>query len=226
MNAFGFEQVAQAIVQSIMAMTLAECITIGIAALALVLSVVSLIYSRKTKRYELSETLRKELMAWYSDCITTLVTLRGIITLIPVDTPVDSELLHMLHKHNTVLYTLAEKGRFYFPNYKRRKKLGTQNMEAYRGHRPLIIDLLVETHKISTFEIEKIQKNQDHVSCCLKGLQKGFTTEMFKLINPDSFIKKHRWHTKMKIIHQKTFSESEYIVYRWSENTESEDNPS
>ena len=107
------------------------------------------------------------------------------------------------------MYSLTELGRFYFPNYNRDKGKGANKTEAYKGNRPLLIDLLVESHKIASLGNDELERNKDCYISKLKRYQKGFTSEAFKLVDPDSYIKAHAKNTKINMIQHETFSESE-----------------
>ena len=155
------------------------------------------------KKYELSESLRKEITSWYDRCIHTLVSLRVHIESGQVNTDKYFEL-------NITLYSLGELGRFYFPNYNRDQGKGTNNSEAYKGNRSLIIDLMVESYKITTREREYLLNNRDYVVSELKLYQKGFTSEVFNKLEPDKHNKNHMENTEISMQHEKTFSESEY----------------
>jgi len=182
-----------------------EIITNIISILALIIAAASVIYTWRTntKKYELSESLRKEILDWYDKCIYTLISLRKLLERNRVNDEKYFEL-------NVTLYSLTESGRFYFPNYNRDKGKGITNSEAYKGNRPLLIDLLVESHKITSQKSEELSNNIAHFVAELKIYQKGFTSELFKLIKPDLYIKKHLKNTTLNILHEKTFSESEY----------------
>lgn len=189
-------------------MTLGEIVANSIAVAAFLLAGTSFIYTWKTntKKYELSETLRKEILDWYDRCISVLILLRKCLE----TDRVDNENFYEL---NATLYSLTELGRFYFPNYNRDKGKGTNNSEAYKGSRPLLVDLLVESYKITVLESKELLSKKEYYLSELKIYQKGFTSELFTLINPDSYIKRHIKNTKLNILHQKTFSESEYAPH-------------
>lgn len=176
-----------------------------IAGVAVLIAIASFIYTWKTntKKYELSETLRKEILDWYDRCILVLVLLRKNLETESVN---DNKYLEL----NANLYSLAELGRFYFPNYNRNKGKGKNNSEAYKGNRPLLIDLLVESNKITSLPSKELLSKKDYHISELKKYQKGFTSELFKLMNPDSYIKRYLKNTELNILQQKTFSESEY----------------
>ncbi len=176
-----------------------------IAGLALIVSIGSLIYTWKTntKKYELSEVLRKELLEWYYRCISIIVVLRKSLESGEINEEKNSEL-------NSTLYSLIEIGRFYFPNYNRDSGKGNKNFEAYKGNRPILIDLLVETYRITSKNKNSLLNQRDYFISELKIYQKGFTTELFLLLDPDTYIKKHIKNTKLKITQRTTFSESEY----------------
>lgn len=180
-------------------------ITNIIAGIALLVAILTFIYTWKmnTKKYELSETLRREILDWYDRCIFVLVLLRKSLETGQIN---DEKYL----KLNATLYSLTELGRFYFPNYNRNKGKGIRNSEAYKGNRPLLIDLLIESYKITSLQSKELLNNKDYFISELKKYQKGFTSELFVLIDPDSYIARHTKNTKLNILQKKTFSESEY----------------
>ena len=176
-----------------------------IAIIALLVAIASFFYTWKTntKKYELSENLRNEILSWYDRCINVLVSLRKHIEVEQIDNENFIEL-------NTSLYSLAEIGRFFFPNYNRNKGKGKNNPEAYKGNRPLLVDLLVESHKITSRKKDELLAKRDYYISELKLYQKGFTSELFLLMKPDLYIERHMKNTALILLHQKTFSESEY----------------
>lgn len=171
--------------------------------IAILISLYSVWYTWKTntKKYELSEVLRKEILDWYSKCIHTLVSLRLILEAKEID---EAEKFRL----NVDLYTLTEEGRFLFPNYDR----STSNppYSAYDGHRSLLLDLLARSYKITSQDTALILKQKSDNLSLLKHFQKAFTSEVFDLLKPDAHIKLHTKNTELNLSHHKTYSASKY----------------
>lgn len=186
-------------------MTTSETINIVIATAALIVSFASAVYifRTNTKKYELSEDIRKEILNWYEKCINVLVLLRNELEINDIEETKVRDL-------NASLYSLTELGRFYFPNYNRDQGKGSNKSAAYKGNRALLIDLLAESYKITSISTNDFQKRQAYYINELTIYQKGFTSEMFLFLDPDSFIQKQMTTAKIVLLHRKTFSESEY----------------
>lgn len=142
-----------------------------IALLSLLLSTLALIYTvvSNTKRFELSDQYKQELLTWYQDTIRVLLKIRGRVAAGTFDWKKESDLLFLLSAQ-------IEIGRFYLPNYQTEK--GQDEPLAYQGNRHPALDCLVNVYK----EL-KHPKHEDQNEY-LKNMQMRFTSVMFKIIDP------------------------------------------
>ena len=153
-------------------MKASDWISIG----SLIIAVIAICYSyfSNTKKYELTDTYRKELLAWYETTLSLLVRLRflteqGCLT------------------HETKCALLAELssqidiGRFYFPNVDSGDSLGSYKPIAFRGHRHVALEFLV-----FSYDIFLKDNAQYHLRDALK-LQRHFTSYIFTILKPSEF---------------------------------------
>ena len=181
-----------------------------VAALSLIVAARSAWSARKANKkkeevskYELSESLRKDILDWYDRCVYILILLRTRLKAGRIN---DEKYLEL----NASLSSLVELGRFYFPNYDRDKDKGQDRPEAYKGKRTLPLDLLVKSYAITSKTRKDLLKKKDYFVSELEIYQEGFTSELFEVLDPDLYIEEHMKNTWLKIRYKKTFSESEY----------------
>lgn len=140
------------------------CITVIIATVGAVYTIVS-----NTKKYELTQSYRREIMQWYYDVISVMTEI--IWHSGEVDSDVESK-----SKLFPRLSALIEVGRFYFPNSDD-QEYGEQKTSAYQGHRDIGLTLLVRFYEIA-------QKPKDEDIDKLQSLKKRFTSYIFDVIQP------------------------------------------
>jgi len=153
-------------------METSDWISIG----SLIIAVIAICYSylSNTKKYELTDVYRKELLSWYETTLSILIRLRFFTE-------------QGCLKHETKCDLLAELssqidiGRFYFPNVDRGDSLGSYKPVAFRGHRHVALEFLVFSYDIF------IKDNAiDHMRDALK-LQRHFTSYIFTILKPSEF---------------------------------------
>lgn len=156
-----------------------------IALISLLISAIALVYSfiSNTKRFELADQYRKDLLVWYQDTIRILLMIRGQVSA-----------GHFDWRKNDLLFSLSaqiEIGRFYLPNYETGK--GPNEPLAYQGNRHPALDCLVNVY---TELKHPTQKDQNMY---LKNMQMRFTSVMFKVIDPKLWNKQRARTIKMII---------------------------
>lgn len=141
-----------------------------IALFSLLISAIALIYSlaSNTKRFELSDQYRKDLLEWYQDTIRVLSKIRSQVSAGTFD-----------WRENDLLSSLSaqiEIGRFFLPNYQTGK--GPEKPLAYRGNRHPALDCLVNVY--TELKYPKREDQNDYI----RNMQRRFTSVMFKIIDP------------------------------------------
>lgn len=160
-----------------------------IAAASLVIAFAAFIYSylTNTKKYELTSQYRTEILSWYSETIEILIRLK----IEAKDSYKDENLKRELLSN---LSAKIELGRFYFPNVDKGDKFGDEKPFAYKGYRNLMLDFLVFSFQV--FEKQDAKKYLRHA----ETLQRHFTSHLFDILDPKTFLKETEKHTN------KTFS--------------------
>lgn len=136
-----------------------------------------------TKKYELTENLKAELMQWYSETVGIMIEVLHLI-----QNEAENEAFYT--KKNDLLCRLSaqiEIGRFYFPNLDRKNGHGSEKPAAYRGYRNLVLEYLMHFYRqASASDCKQRLYN-------LWELERGFTSKIFELINP---AKRNKLHSK------------------------------
>jgi len=168
-------------------MTASDYISIG----SLIIATAAFIYSylTNTKKYELTSQYRTEVLNWYADTISILAHLRSEAISGFQDKSLKSQLMCKLSAN-------IEIGRFYFPNVDKGDNYGSHKPIAYKGYRNIMLDFLVYSYQI--FEKADSNKFIKHAT----SLQKHFTSCMYEVLDPKSFLTETKKHTN------KTFSKN------------------
>ncbi len=160
-----------------------------ISAASLLVAFAAFIYSyiTNTKKYELTSQYRTEILNWYSETIYILTRLKIEATQNFKDEILKRELL-------STLSSKIEIGRFYFPNVDKGDKFGNDKPQAYKGYRNLMLDFLVFSFQL--YDKKDAKKYLKHAEI----LQRHFTSQLFEILDPKTFLKETEKHTN------KTFS--------------------
>ena len=120
-------------------------------AVTVVIAVVTAVYTlvTNTKKYELTENYRCELLTWYQDVVDTMILIihyceAGVFN----SENFKKERIELLSK----LSSLVEKGRFYFPNVIKGDGFGENKPEAYQGYRHINLEFLLHFYHIASNE--------------------------------------------------------------------------
>ena len=125
-----------------------------------------------TKKYELTENFRKELLEWYTSVVSVLIEAIHYIQSGRFYEPDFSE------KKDEILSrisSLAEVGRFYFPNVER--DYGLNKPSAYRGARHINIEFLIHFYR-------NIQSKDQVDVDFLWRMERNFTSVIFDMVEP------------------------------------------
>lgn len=148
-------------------------ISVVATAVTIVASVVGGIYalSSNTKKYELAEAYKSELLGWYEKTV-------GI-------------LCHIIHLQQNGLWeenqdrkiellsnlpAQIEIGRFYFPNAWEKNGFGTHKHTAYQGLRQIVLDHLMDFYRIASGGTGDVDS--------LRLLERKFTSYVFDILDP------------------------------------------
>lgn len=123
-----------------------------------------------TKKYELSEQYKRELLGWYEKVICIIAELLQIY-----DTGKAENKSYLLSQ----LSAMIEVGRFYFPNVKKGDGFGENKPEAYKGYRHLALDFLVYIY--DTMKRDDNFSHKDEI----KEFERQFTSIIFECIDPN-----------------------------------------
>lgn len=146
--------------------------------------------STNTKKYELTERYRCELLSWYRDAVETMMEIinyceSGEFYL----ESFSQERIKSLSK----LSALVEIGRFYFPNIIKNDGFGKHKPAAYQGYRHIELEFLLNFYFIASNEPNKRQINS------LRQLERQFTSFIFNMIEPRKYNKKYSKYLSITI---------------------------
>jgi hypothetical protein len=167
---------------------------------SLIISITALFYTYKsnTKKYELSNNIRKEILDWYAKTLEILISIRSEINNQQVNSGLKKQQLAKLS-------SLIEIGRFYFPNVDKADGYGKNEPTAYKGYRNLMLDFLVFSYQL--FEREDAYKFTKHA----EFLQRHFTSHLFETLNPREFLDDTRKYTRKSF--SKDFSYEDFLKH-------------
>ena len=163
---------------------------------SLLISTIALIYTYKsnTKRFELANQYKKDLLNWYQDTIRILLIIRGQVASGRFD-----------WRENDLLFSLSaqiEIGRFFLPNYQTGK--GKDQPLAYQGNRHSALDCLVNIYT------ELKHPTQKDTNAYIKNMQMRYTSVMFKIIDPPGWNRQRATTIKKDIIIPTDYSKQEF----------------
>ena len=157
-------------------MSTADIVANIIAGIALLIAIVSFLYAWKTntKKYELTEQYRNNLLQWYQETTIILIQLKLLIESGSLVEPQKYDLLSRLSSQ-------IELGRFYFPNIDKGDFFGKEKPTAYQGYRHIALEFLVFSYNIF-IRVDAVQYLQHATE-----LQRHFTSYIYELLQPKAF---------------------------------------
>lgn len=167
---------------------------ISIASLLIALIAMGYSWLSNTKKYELTDVYRKELLLWYEETLSILIRLRFLTEQGCLDHEVKCKLL-------AELSTQIDLGRFYFPNVDKKDGLGSHKPAAFRGHRHVALEFLVFSYDLFL---------EDNAASHLKDaleLQRHFTSYIFRVLKPSEFNNQIKKNTNITFDAEKVLSE-------------------
>ena len=142
-----------------------------------VISTIGAIYAiiTNTKKYELTENYRCELLSWYKSVVETMIK---IIHYCESGEFYTEQFLNEKTKLLSRLSSLTEIGRFYFPNVIKDDNFGAEKPVAYQGYRHINLEFLLNFYFIASKE------PNSKTIMLLWNLERQFTSFMFDMIKP------------------------------------------
>ncbi len=130
-----------------------------------------------TKRYELTENYRKELLQWYSSVAELMIR---VIHYTECGIFYSSEFSKQRTDMLSQLSALTEVGRFYFPNVIKGDGFGSEKPSAYQGYRHINLEFMLYFYQIASHGNHDNDKNIS----LLWWLERNFTAVIFDMIEP------------------------------------------
>lgn len=134
-----------------------------------------------TKKYELSEDYKKELISWYSQVSFVIEEI-----LASCEEQKKKEALGKLS-------ALIDIGRMYFPNVIRNDGFGDSKPSAHQGYRHIALDYLVWIYEISKIDTVNDGRNK------IINIKKYFNSVVFDIVAPRSRLKKLKIYGNVEV---------------------------
>lgn len=141
-----------------------------------------------TKKYELTEEYKRELLEWYKHVVETMIL---IIHLVSNDCWNGDQFLERKIELLSDLSALAERGRFYFPNIIQNDDYGINKLPAYQGHRNSVIDFIIQFYDECSKEKISLKK--------LQQLERSYNSAIYVVIDPVKRNMQYRRHLEITI---------------------------
>lgn len=178
-------------------MSISDLLTMTSIVVTTVIALVGGLYaiSTNTKRFELSEQYKNELLTWYGKVIFIICKLQGKCTGIDRTNALQE------------LSALIEIGRFYFPNIDKKDGFGKEKPYAYQGYRHVALDFLILIYEMGD------ERNINHCREKIEYMERHFTSIVFEIVSPNKRIKNIKQYAKImmpRAISMMDFMSSEY----------------
>lgn len=158
----------------------------------IVIAVIGGVYAivTNTKKYELTENYRKELLDWYSTTVSIMIDIIHHVK--------SGEFFELSFKPKRIellsrLSTQTEIGRFYCPNVIKKDGFGKRKPSAYQGYRHINLEFLLHFYSVAC--------NADSTGCAnvLWDMERHFTSMIFDTIEPRKRNKLYSKYTEITI---------------------------
>lgn len=150
----------------------------------IIISIVGAIYAiaTNTKKYELTENYRCEIFSWYREVVKNMIAIIHLI---------DTDEFYMQpytkrQEYLAELSTLAEIGRFYFPNVIKGDNFGAEKPCAYQGYRHIVLEFILHFYYVASKPYSSTTTDS------LWKLERQFTSFIFDMIKPRKRNKEYR----------------------------------
>ena len=159
------------------------------------IAVIGAVYKIVTdsRRYELTEAYRKELLQWYSEVSSLMIK---VIHYCQCGRYCEDGFADVREDMLFRLSALMEVGRFYFPNSIEgdSSSHGVFKPAAYQGKRSYVLDLIVDFY----YRAVEIDKGTQGETDYLWKLERHFTSFMFEMIQPRKRIREYERFLSIK----------------------------
>lgn len=160
-------------------------VTIIIATIGGIYAIIS-----NTKKYELTECYRKELLEWYTKTVDIMIS---IIHYAESGNWYSKEFNVEKTELLSQLSAQTEVGRFYFPNVIKKDNFGCNKPSAYQGYRHINLEFLLHFYEVASL---------DECGSCISllwKLERNFTSMIFDTIEPRKRNKVYSKYTALTI---------------------------
>lgn len=166
------------------ALSIENIITLISIAVTIVISIIAAIYAivSNTKRFELTEDYRRELISWYKSVVDIMI---AIIHYSESGIFMSEDFSKEKARSLAQLSALAELGRFYFPNIIKKDRFGNHKVSAYKGYRHIVLEFVINFHDIASDNITEITIKS------MWNIERRFTSFIFDMIKPRKRNKKY-----------------------------------
>lgn len=151
-----------------------------------------------TKKYELTENYRKELLRWYSSVVDLMIK---IIHYSENGEFFSSKFMPQQTDMLSQLSALIEVGRFYFPNIIKDDYYGIQKPSPYQGYRHINLEFLLHFYRVAS------QASDNRHVALLWNLERNFTAIIFDMIEPRKRIHDYSKYLALTIPEGKTIED-------------------
>jgi hypothetical protein len=173
----------------------------GLSITALIISLVT-----NTKKYELKNLKRKEILDWYEKTIAILIELKHLAEYNTLAEDIKI-------KKMSELYKQIECGRFLFPNIDKNDEYGKDKPVAYQGYRALVLDLLVFYYNM--IKDDAYLDHKEHIEILIRY----FTSSIFEILDPKQHLNETNKVTKKTFSQQLTYQDfltkEPEIIYKY-----------
>ena len=162
-----------------------------IAALSFAATIVAGIYAiaTSTRKYEFTESYRKELLEWYASVIHIMMK---IIHDFESEKFLNREYADQKSELLSELSALIEVGRFYFPNWGLDRGFGSKKPSAYRGYRHNNLTILILFYRM-------VSENKPVDISILWEAERAFTSVIFDMVDPRKRNEEYTKYLSIKI---------------------------
>lgn len=165
-------------------MDVSDYIAIVSIAVTTIISIIGGVYAvaNNTKKFELEENYKREMLEWYSRTVTIMTSIISAIDMEKYDYQIEL----------SDLSAQIEIGRFYFPNVVK-DNYGKNKPIAYQGYRNIVLDFLVYF-----YDTAKRKDSINHKKA-LREFLRLYTSSIFEVIAPRERIKKIKRYSDFSI---------------------------
>lgn len=135
-----------------------------------------------TKKYELSEDYKREILQWYDEVVADMIWIIHYIKNKRRQTYIIDSV--EFFERAVRLSSLAEKGRFYFPNILTKDGYGNKKESAYQGLKNICLEFIIAFYNEAFYNTNPSISN-------LQRLERLFTSCIFDMIEPRKRNKKY-----------------------------------